>query len=669
MSVQHKLLELNWPSDLLSTQGVEDVVQDDVTLFHGLRVRMGFTTGEPECTVDPVTGRMDYFGPMVNLAARISGQGKGGETIIGSQAMAALRQKQGLPAPDVVVTGKGTKILKGISKEETMFQLFPRTLARRKEVQVKSEKKKNVWNNILSSRPKRQKKVLDAAKQTSLLELEKRAPKIFLRNRQLLRTLESREKVFMRTEDHSTLSIPPTGSVSLVFTDIQSSTLIWDTVPNVMEKVLELHNRLLRDLISEYDGYEVKTEGDAFMVAFRGPEKALAWCVAAQHTLLNARWPKALNTIQECCDVFAQPEDTSLPERCIFSGPRVRMGFNTGEPMCEVDSVTHRMDYLGPIVNNAARVSSNGAGGEIVIGHEAYTKLLKLDDALDGTVFRDVHIHSLGEVVLKGIAKPEPLYSMVPEYLRERRKSWKEKSVALPNKTGRDVLAKFQNATYSGEKVAKSTAELQAIHTNHMGHVKKAHDLHGRPFHDLNPTEVVDFFENVHIVVKAVGYFVKLLLEGEETSGAAFKRDLEESITKLQAAYLPQGEHGMSVSGVNRQRIRSLKQTISSIRAFSGKGLDTAMPSTPLETSRRVSASRRNSTVHNAGHRRRSSTIKTASPGVGRERRGSFATPVLPRDALASGTFGDFAESSLQRVTGGGARGRAHSIKRKASIS
>ena len=59
---------------------------------------------------------------------------------------------------------------------------------------------------------------------------------------------------------------PPEGQVTLVFTDVQSSTLQWEHRPDAMAKSLAIHNTMMRNLIAKHQGYEVKTEGDAFMV-------------------------------------------------------------------------------------------------------------------------------------------------------------------------------------------------------------------------------------------------------------------------------------------------------------------------------------------------------------------------------------------------------------------
>ena len=42
------------------------------------------------------------------------------------------------------------------------------------------------------------------------------------------------------------------------------------------------HDKTMRAYMVQYNGYEVCTEGDAFLVAFHCPEDACAWCVAIQ---------------------------------------------------------------------------------------------------------------------------------------------------------------------------------------------------------------------------------------------------------------------------------------------------------------------------------------------------------------------------------------------------
>eukprot|EP00754_Rhynchopus_humris_P002178 Rhum_TRINITY_DN11204_c0_g1::Rhum_TRINITY_DN11204_c0_g1_i1::g.43279::m.43279 len=56
--------------------------------------------------------------------------------------------------------------------------------------------------------------------------------------------------------------------VAIVFTDVKASTMLWETVPNSMPEAMRTHNRVIRQCIDKANGYEVKTIGDSFMVAF-----------------------------------------------------------------------------------------------------------------------------------------------------------------------------------------------------------------------------------------------------------------------------------------------------------------------------------------------------------------------------------------------------------------
>jgi class 3 adenylate cyclase len=61
----------------------------------------------------------------------------------------------------------------------------------------------------------------------------------------------------------------PTGTVTFLFTDIESSTkLLQDLGPEAYAKALATHRRMLRAAFTRQRGVEVDTQGDAFFVAF-----------------------------------------------------------------------------------------------------------------------------------------------------------------------------------------------------------------------------------------------------------------------------------------------------------------------------------------------------------------------------------------------------------------
>jgi class 3 adenylate cyclase len=49
-----------------------------------------------------------------------------------------------------------------------------------------------------------------------------------------------------------------------------------------MNDALSTHDTVMRSIMRIFGGYEVKTEGDAFMVAFSTPVDAVTWCINVQ---------------------------------------------------------------------------------------------------------------------------------------------------------------------------------------------------------------------------------------------------------------------------------------------------------------------------------------------------------------------------------------------------
>ncbi|KAJ9468653.1 Adenylate cyclase [Diplonema papillatum] len=127
--------------------------------------------------------------------------------------------------------------------------------------------------------------------------------------------------------------VPPgsnTGKACLVFTDIVKSTATWEACPEGMKKGLKLHNEIIRQCILQYSGYEVKTIGDAFMVAFETVSSALNFGLDVQERLLDAPWPPALYDLPQC----------SKDVDGIWAGIRVRIGVHQGDVELETNGIT-----------------------------------------------------------------------------------------------------------------------------------------------------------------------------------------------------------------------------------------------------------------------------------------------------------------------------------------
>lgn len=242
---------------------------------------------------------------------------------------------------------------------------------------------------------------------------------------------------------------PPVGDIALVFTDIKNSTLLWDAYPVAMRSAIKLHNTIMRRQLRIVGGYEVKTEGDSFMVSFPTPTSALLWCFNVQNQLLSEDWPSEILETNECCEV----KDNA--GNIIFRGLSVRMGIHWGSPVCELDMVTRRMDYFGPMVNRASRIESSADGGQIAVSsdflhemeqlyhlHEqvhsgattiqaAYEGNVRVGDIIEREITSleqaGCSYFELGERKLKGLETPEMITLAFPSNLAIRFEIFKKR--------------------------------------------------------------------------------------------------------------------------------------------------------------------------------------------------------------------------------------------------
>jgi class 3 adenylate cyclase len=166
----------------------------------------------------------------------------------------------------------------------------------------------------------------------------------------------------------------PSGTVTLLFSDIAGSTRLWETGPEAMAAALRRHDEIMRSVIEGADGYVFKTVGDAFCAAFGTAQQAVAAAVRAQLDLSEESWP------------------TDRPVR-------VRIALHTG--VCE----ERDGDYFGPTVNRVARLEAIAHGGQTVASG---TTAELIEEALPaGVRLRDLGIHRL-----RDLGRPEHVFQV-----------------------------------------------------------------------------------------------------------------------------------------------------------------------------------------------------------------------------------------------------------------
>jgi predicted ATPase/class 3 adenylate cyclase/DNA-binding SARP family transcriptional activator len=168
----------------------------------------------------------------------------------------------------------------------------------------------------------------------------------------------------------------PTGTVTVLMTDIEGSTALWEKAGDAFRSALSTHHALLRGEFRRHGGQEVKEAGDSFLVVFSAVGDALACAIACQRGLDKQPWPKQVGKLA------------------------VRMALHTGDVELEDG------EYHGLMLHRAARMLAAAHGGQIICS-----------DATTGLLIRDlepqVRLKDLGVWRLRDVELPERLFQAV----------------------------------------------------------------------------------------------------------------------------------------------------------------------------------------------------------------------------------------------------------------
>jgi class 3 adenylate cyclase len=171
--------------------------------------------------------------------------------------------------------------------------------------------------------------------------------------------------------------VAPDGTVTLLFTDIEGSTPLAERLGDLRWlTLLRGHNAIVREQIARFGGFEVKTIGDAFMVAFGSARRGVLCAIGIQQAMLR---------------YGAEHPDHPV---------RVRIGLHAGEPVREGN------DFHGKSVVLASRVAGMASGGEILVS----ALMRDLTESAG-----DIRFDAAREVVLEGLGGTHRVYPVCRE--------------------------------------------------------------------------------------------------------------------------------------------------------------------------------------------------------------------------------------------------------------
>ncbi len=168
----------------------------------------------------------------------------------------------------------------------------------------------------------------------------------------------------------------PTGMITFLLTDIESSTMLWEEHPEDMRLALIRHDKIIEEVVDANEGTTVRPrgEGDSRFAVFDQADKAV----------------KAAREIQQgLAGGFAD-----FP----FS-IRVRTGLHTGAASLRVG------DYYGTVVNRCARIRGLAHGGQTLLS-EVTAQLVR------DTLPQELRFVDMGSHHLKGLSRPEHVYQL-----------------------------------------------------------------------------------------------------------------------------------------------------------------------------------------------------------------------------------------------------------------
>jgi predicted ATPase/class 3 adenylate cyclase len=210
------------------------------------------------------------------------------------------------------------------------------------------------------------------------------------------------------------------GVYTVVFTDIEDSTRLWEQHAGHMEDAVRGHNELIGSIVGDAGGRVMRLMGDGVLAIFLDAGEALTAAVDIQRAFTGRSWPGVGEL-------------------------RLRIGMNTGP--CRIETG----ELYGRAPNLAARLESAAHGGQILLSDATA-------EAARGSLRRGEQLFELGRYHIRGFDEPAVVHSMVAEGLPE---------VFPPLRTPRlgfDELPADETTLYGRDRLTDNVVALLRAH-------------------------------------------------------------------------------------------------------------------------------------------------------------------------------------------------------------
>ncbi|HEX6403315.1 MAG TPA: adenylate/guanylate cyclase domain-containing protein [Pseudonocardiaceae bacterium] len=170
----------------------------------------------------------------------------------------------------------------------------------------------------------------------------------------------------------------PVSTVTFLLTDVEGSTLLWESAPEAMGTAIRRHYQLLDAVITLHGGVRPEEQGggDSVVAAFACASDALAAALDIQRAFAAERWPQGASLT-------------------------LRIALHTAQAQ-----LRDEVNYFGPGVNRCARLRALAYGGQVVLSET--TRDLVADRLVDGAELVDLGVHRLQD-----LGHPEHVFGLL----------------------------------------------------------------------------------------------------------------------------------------------------------------------------------------------------------------------------------------------------------------